>query len=194
MGASSPFAADIAGNPTATSVVYDGDSNEDLFNGLQTYDGSNYWGQIVLHNTTRGNSRKIVSVDRGTNTITTTSSTDDWADNDVLTTQSTTNVSAGYVDLDLSAQIASTDIGAIFSCILADQSSTGASRTTLLHPFETYDSGKKQGIFPALADQRIDMPIPLAIVSQKITCDMDGAHGNSLLAIQVVGTYEYADT
>ncbi|GAH81361.1 unnamed protein product, partial [marine sediment metagenome] len=93
---SSPFTALINGNPTATSVVYDNDLLENsLPAGPQC-------GRLVLYNTTRGNSRLIVTSVRGTNTITTVASTDDWADGDSLTTLSSIiGVVAEMMDLDV---------------------------------------------------------------------------------------------
>ena len=83
----SPFDALINGNPTATSVVYDNDTRE---NSLPNPAVSPQFGKVILHNITRGNSRKITSVNFATNTITTESSSDDWADNDIITIGSPT--------------------------------------------------------------------------------------------------------
>lgn len=92
------FSGTINGTPTTTTVAYDADSSEtslDVDAGGGTIDG-----RIILYNTTRGNSRLAVDVDTATNTITTESSSDNWADNDAITIVGQTQ--SGMVDLDIS--------------------------------------------------------------------------------------------
>jgi len=191
----SVFSGLINGAPTATSVVYDGDSNEDMFNGMQAYNGTTRWGQIILHNTTRGNSRKIVSVNLVTNTITTTSSTDDWADDDVITCQSQTNVTAGFFDLDLSAKIAATDAAIYALLLLRDYEGVGdANRFVTFHPYEAYEASKTSNNECTLANEHNNMLFFMPAYSQKITV-MFGTGLNDCLVVSAVhGTMEYADT
>lgn len=179
----------------ATHVPYDGDSNEDMFSGLQTYNGTTYWGQIVLHNTTRSNSRKIVSVDRANNVITTTSSTDDWADDDVITCQSQTNAQAGYFDVDLSDNVAATDTGILMWAAFTDkEGNDDASRYVMFHTYEAYDNGKRFWLTAYNANEQNGTTTLLPIVSQKMTMFLGSGCNGVDIAISVLGTSEYADT
>jgi hypothetical protein len=187
-----PFAAKINGAPSATEVVYDTDSNEDFFNGLQS--GASWWGRIVLHNTTRGNSRKVVSVDRGTNTITTESSTDDWADDDNITTQSQTNTYAGYFDVDLSASVPSTWTAILINAVFYDRSGVDqALRDAFFHPYEDTDWGKAFALSARGADQSVSSQLWIHIISQKITMLLRSTTDASIW-FNVAGHAEYADT
>lgn len=191
----SPFDGVINGNPTATSVVYDGDSKETMFTGLSGYDGSTYWGQIILHNTTRGNSRKIASVNVATNTITTTSSTDDWADDDVITCQSTTNTQAGFFDVDVSAQIAATTEAILMFAVIDDtEGNQDNSRYIMFHPYESYNSGKRQWINANLANIKGQGVYPIKLASQKFTMWMASGCVTINIVLSVVAELEYADT
>lgn len=68
------FAASINGTPTKTSIVYDGETNEsELTAGDTLYNMSDDYS-----------TRTVVSVDTGTSTITTSSSSDSWANDDVI--------------------------------------------------------------------------------------------------------------
>lgn len=194
------FAGDIdaagSGGLTATNVPYDGDSNEDFFNGLAAYDGSNYWGQLVLHNTDKGNSRKIVDVDTATDVIMTTSSTDDWADNDAITCQSQVNTTSGYVDIDLSDSVASTTAVLYFSVYFQNKVASNDDQNVMyVHPYESYDIGKQQTVRANLASMITQVPMIMSIVDQKMTIRVrtDGT-GDFAIFFVVSGYYEYADT
>ena len=190
----SPFSGLINGVPTSTSVVYDGDTNEDMFDGLEAYDGTTRWGQIILHNTTRGNSRKIVSVDIATNTITTTASTDDWADNDVITCQSQTNLAGGYFDIDMSKKIASTVIAIILKASVWNRSAdVTALRNLRLHPFEARDVGKEIEVYASIAGEVSVIQLLMPVLSQKFTARFI-LFTNHYIALAVQGYIEYADT
>lgn len=196
VGADSPFTAAInaagSGGLTATNVPYDGDANENMFEGLYPYDGSTYWGQIVLHNTTRGNSRNIVSVDRANNVIVTTSSTDDWADDDALTVNSPT--CDAYFDIDLSDFVTTTMAAINISVYLSDVSAGAASgRRIELHPYVTYDAGKKIQSYNSLASQQSFISYIMPVVSQKI-CLRFVSHTDTFMTYRVSGYWEYADT
>lgn len=192
--ANSPFTAKI-NNPTppgtgltTTSVVYDGDTGEGSLEGI--YTGSGYWGRVVLYNTSKGNSRKIVSVNTATNTITTESSTDNWADNDDITTRSQTVTSAedDYFDVDLSAQISS-DVRAIaIFGYFADASGTAyAGKVLRFHPYTTYDDGKRSYISCALASERSTLYFILPVYSQKISMNYVGSTYASVIVTSVKG-------
>ncbi len=198
-GAKSGFAAKInsggSGGLTATNVPYDNDSREDMFNGLTAYDGTNYWGQIVLHNTTRGNSRKIVSVDRANNVITTTSSTDDWADNDDITTNSPTAGITRLFDMDLSAQVGSEVIALLCNAYIQDnEGAYDSARRLLFHPFESYNDGKLYSLCPLIAYSRADLFFIIPVASQKIIMSFENGCEDCYFAFRVIGRFEYADT
>lgn len=188
-----PFTAKINGAPTSTSVVYDGDANENLFNGL--WAGATFWGRIILHNTTRGNSRKVVSVNLATNTITTESSTDDWADNDDITTQSQTNAAVGMFDLDLSASVPATWAAILINGKFLDNSGAGGgnSRDAWWHPYEAIDYGKLVilGAYAANSGQGAQFWVPL--ISQKLCMHFRNTTDAAIWLV-VAGHAEYADT
>ena len=191
--AASPFSAVINGNPTATSVVYDGEANENMLNGLAS--GAGYWGRIILHNTTRSNSRKIVSVDIGTNTITTESSTDDWANNDVVTCQSQTNVQTGYIDVDVSAEVpATTDSIFIFAAFQDNENNSDDNRALYFHPYEAYDAGKRQWVSAKSALDAHTLTLPLKIISQKFTMLAYLGCVDVHVVLAVKASVEFADT
>jgi hypothetical protein len=183
--ANSPFTAKINGTPTTTSVVYDGDTGEGSLEGI--YAGSGYWGRVVLYNTTRGNSRKIVSVNTATNTITTEASTDNWADNDDITTHSPT-VQNDFFDVDLSAQISS-DVRAIaIFGYFADTSGTAyAGKVLRFHPYATYDDGKRTYIPCRLASDANTLYFILPVYSQKISMNYVGSTYASVIVTAVKG-------
>jgi len=188
-----PFTALINGAPTATSVVYDGEANESFFNGLQA--GAGYWGRIVLRNTTRGNSRKVVSVNLDTNTITTESSTDDWADGDNLTTQSQINAFVGMFDVDLSASVPATWAAILINGKLVDNSGDpgGTTRDAWWHPYEALDYGKLcvVGAYAANSGQAMQFWIP--VISQKMCMHFRNSTDVATWSA-VIGHAEYADT
>ena len=189
----SPFSAVINGAPTATSVVYDGELKESMLIGLSS--GAEKWGRIILHNTTRSNSRKIVSVNVTTNTITTESSTDDWADDDVITCQSQTNTTAGYFDVDVSAEVpATTDAIFLFTCLDDTEGNQDNSRYVMFHPYEVYDQGKRQWINANLANIKGQGVYPLKILSQKFTMWMASGCVTVNIILTVKAEVEYADT
>jgi hypothetical protein len=191
----SPFSARINGNPTATSVVYDNDTNEDMFNIMFGYNGNTFWGRIVLHNTTRGNYRYITAVNKWVNTITTTSSADDWADNDDITVQSQTNTQSGYFDVDLSTKIAATDVG--IDLVIAASDSEGAydsQRVIYAHPYEPYDPGKQVPLYLTAPCQGNTMSVPIKVIDRKITLKYGTGLEVGFVQFQATGTYEYADT
>jgi len=190
-----------SGGLTATNVPYDGDSEEDMFNGLDAQDTTNYWGWIVLHNTTRSNSRKIVSVDRTNNVITTESSTDDWADNDDITTESQTNVGWGsykFFDIDLSEvdKVATTDTALLLAVRFRNNTATANNGNILVvHPYEAFDAGKRYFLKATAASQSCCGLMLVPIISQKITmCVSTEGQDDFEIYCAVLGRLEYADT
>lgn len=191
-GATSPFSGKINSNPTSTSVVYDGESNENCLKGVQS--GATRWGRFVLHNTTRGTSRLVVSWDVDMNTITTEPSTDDWADDDDITLQSQTCTQAGYMDVDLSDELGTAEIVAYIQFEALDKSAAAQSgRRVMVHPFETYDAGKRLMCPAALANEFTVVAGLVPINSQKLCVFFDD-FTDAAIQIAVLATVEHADT
>jgi len=201
------FAGDIDDNAgahggqglDATHVPYDGDTYEDMFKNMSAYDGSDYWGQIILHNTTRSNSRKIVSADLVNKVLVTSASADDWADDDVITTESQTNEGSStleFFDIDIS-DFVGTSVDAIILFIAFDNQTAGGDTQNALffHPYETYNMGKRQWMTSALASQKNTGSFTLAVISQKITvCAWQSGTNDNAVVLAVKGTIEFADT
>ena len=187
-----------SGGLTTTNVPYDGDSEENMFSGLFAYDGSDYWGQIILHNTDKGNSRNIVSVDRTNNVITTTSSTDDWADDDVITTESQTNTGGAqeYFDIDISDNIGTSADAVVLVAVMQNNTVNNNSNNNLyVHPYETYALGKRQWLKCAVANECSNMLMVMPVISQKITVSVhNGGVDDFYVILSCVGKIEYADT
>jgi len=188
--AASPFSGKINGNPTATSVVYDGEVNENCLKNISV--GAARWGRFVLHNTTRGNSRLIVDFDEVTNEITTEPSTDDWANNDDITAQSQTCIQAGYMDVDLSNEISSDEVVAYIQIEAFEHSGVAGNRV-IVHPYEAYNSGKRLMCAAYLANEFSVVSGLLPIIDQKL-CVYFGAFTDFTPQISVLATLEYADT
>lgn len=132
-----------SGGLTATNVPYDtiasGDERDFL---ISPNDGTSL-GRIIMHNTTKGNSRLVTTVDTANNKFATVSSTDDWADTNDITISSQVVVPGGYeyMDIDLSQQ---TEIPLLTRALAIqltakDSGSVGSCHT---HPFETFASSK----------------------------------------------------
>ena len=173
----SSFEAQINGTPTATTVVYDNDVQE---NSLPDPTARPQWGKVILHNITRGNSRKITNVNLATNTITTESSVDDWADNDIITIGSQTcDYKAGYTysryfDVDISAEVPATAIAVLVQISNNEQSGMGAVNQNGMgtHPFTTYSTAQAVGQFATAGYQRSMSFIVIPVYSQKICIEL----------------------
>lgn len=192
-GAAGPFSAVINGTPSATSVVYDGEANENMVNGLAS--GAAQWGRIILHNTDKGNSRKMVSVNLGTKAIATESSTDDWADDDVITVQSQTNANVGYFDVDVSAEVPATaNAILVFVLIYDNEGNLDTNRYMTIHPYEAYNAGKRQYLHAAQANDRGEALFMIKVIDQKVTMEFESGCVDVGIITSVKGIAEYADT
>lgn len=185
------FTAKINGNPTATSVTYDGEANENFWRGIAS--GASQWGRVILRNTTRGNSRKVVTVNRTTNVITTESSTDDWANNDNLTTYSSVVGYSQYFDIDVSAEVPATTSALIVRMNTRDQSGAATSRSLRVHPYQSYSSGYSNEAAINLANEQSIGLALVPMVSQKIACLFAG-FADVFALLTVAGYVEPADT
>lgn len=183
--ANSPFSAGITGTPTPTTVVYTTPTNEGSLEGI--YTGSGYWGRIILYNPFRGTTRKIISVNTTTHTITTEASSDEWNNLDGITTHSPT-VENDFFDVDLSAQISS-DVRAIAVFgYFADTSGTAyGSKVLRFHPYTTYDDGKRCYIPCRLASDSNTLYFVMATYSQKISMNYVGSTYASVIVTSVKG-------
>jgi len=179
------FAGKINGAPTATTVVYNNDTKEGSLVGIQS--GSNYWGRIMLWNSTRSTYRKIVTVNTDTNTITTESSNDSWASGDNITTDSPvcSYSTTPYFELDLSASVPSTAKAVMLSVQLNAGSYTGA--WVGIHPFTAYDGGKMMVVASLLAGESTTIPFLMPVYSQKICMTFVGTFIVSLVQVKVRG-------
>jgi hypothetical protein len=151
---STPFVGKINGSPTATSVVYDTDTNE---NSLNLTFVSMADTKVLLHNLTRGNYRYLSGVNVATNTITTVSSEDDWEDNDDITTDSQTvaHPYGGFIDLDVSEYINSTTTGIAFQAQVKELAD--GFYYMQFHPYETWSAAKEISLAtPAIATGAYD--------------------------------------
>jgi len=199
MTEASVFSAVINGNPTSTSIPYDGDSKEGMFAGMSAYDGTNFWGKIILHNTTKSESVKIETVNTATNTITVEANSPDdsnlWDDEDVITCQSQTNAQAGYFDIDMSDYVTSTMVALNLAFINGDtEGNYDAARYIMLHPYEVYDAGKRFWTFATNANEQNGVTVTMPVVGQKLTVFYGAGCAGVSFVLSVLGYYEYADT
>jgi len=187
----SDFQSTINGAPTSTTVVY-GTVTSGAENVINVASSSQL-GKMVLHNTTRGTSRLISSVVTGTNTITTVSSTDSWADTDAIEIRSQTVDPGGapyMIDIDLSQSTSA--IPATARSILLDvsNSDTGAAgRFFGTHPFETYGASKQVLQYSrTLGTNRAYRTIAVSLLQSRfcIRVDASGA-GTAFYTVRLMG-------
>lgn len=164
------FVATINGAPSATSVVYNAPSSgaENVIN----VGSSSELAKLVLWNSTRSTGRLISSVNTGTNTITTVSSTDAWASTDSVTIRSQTNTdtvgTSRFCELDLSqtTEIPLHTRALVVFIIVAD--SGGAGENAILHPYEAGASSKRRTKTTQTA-QNIDGEYHLPLYDRRFT-------------------------
>ena len=177
------------GGLTATNVPYAGDSNEKtLVPGPAAYDG-----YIILHNTTRGNSRRVVNIDRTNNFITTVNSVDDWADNDVLEAESQTCVAGviRFMDFDISGQVPATCVAVALEIAAYGD----GEEIFYVQPYEAYGAGKIQQVYSGSTGGRIYKTFILKVNSQKICIAWMASGANAFsVYIRCIGYWENADT
>jgi len=174
-----------------------------MFNGLSTYHAVNFWGQIILHNTTKSESCKIVSVDRTNDVITVTADSPDdvsaWDDDDVITTESQINegnVNYEYFDMDVSTNVG-TGVAAIVVQVVFQNNTANANANNFLaiHPYDSYSHGKRQWCKCAVANECTNLIVLPLVISQKITlCVYNGGEDDFYVILSCVGKIEYADT
>lgn len=135
------FSALINGAPAGSNVVYDTVTGNE--NSIAPTSAA-WEGKLVLHNTTRGNSALISTVNTGTNTITLTDSVPGtWANNDSIQVNSTTcNTGAPpyYFDVDVSGIVPSTCVAIYLRC---NPNDIGGPVLGYSHPYATYAAAKQ---------------------------------------------------
>ena len=103
--------------------------------------GASQLFKVLLHNTTRGTSRKVTA--RSGNVLTTESSSDSWADEDLLTAQSQTNTNSDnghvWIDLDGSGYFSELDVGVY---VIGTGTALGTTYGIQYHPFEAFAQSK----------------------------------------------------
>lgn len=168
---STKFTATINGTPTTTSVVYNNalTGNENVLN----VQAAGQLAKAVLHNTTRGNSRLIDSVNVATNTITTVASTDNWANTDAITIASPTvisdNGSADYIELDLSQTTAIPALARMIRTQLYKLDTGAVGQRVDTHPFETFVAVKEQVWFTQASSVYVTDVPDTPLINRKFT-------------------------
>ncbi len=185
------FTGTINGAPTATSVVYTvSTGNEDIFAVL----GTGELAKIMLYNSTRGTYRLITACNTGTNTLTTVSSTDAWANGDTITVlyQTINDTTAGqtFVGLDLSQQ---SEIPILARSVILQggvQDTGGAGRTLLFHPNEALSTSKILTVQITQTTQQnayhVSFPLINRILGMKTVAT---GTGTALTVIKLAGYY-----
>jgi len=151
------------------------------------------------HNTTKSESVLIEAVDIDTNTIAVEANSPDdsdtWDDEDDITVQSQTNAQAGYFDLDLSDKLSSDDTVAVFFGSWFDtEGNADSARYVMYHTYEAYNAGKRVWLCAYLADEQNTLIWLMPVISQKITVMFGSGVNGAGLALNILGTIEYADT
>ena len=171
------FEATINGAPSATSVVYNapGAGAENVIVPVSPTE----LAKARLWNTTRGTYRLITAVNQGTNTITTVSSTDSWADTDAITIESQTTTVADayrYIELDFSQDtVAVPELACVLEFEVLKQDSGGAV-FTVFHPFEARAEAKEKGAQNPGANVRAYRTIFMPLI-QRVFCYRSNTSG-----------------
>jgi hypothetical protein len=181
-GATTPMTCLINGNPTATSVVYDTEANEMDWTAARL-------GLLVVYNITRGTSRLVSAINKTTNTMTTVSTTDAWANNDSLTLLSQT-VGNTYIDVDMitnsNPAIPVTATGLKLEILLMEQTRLGANEDMIVHPTSTWAVGSEQYLKALVLSRFSCLTVDVPLVNNKISFKVR-AGTNVYVVIQVVG-------
>lgn len=139
---SSIFTGVINGAPTTTSVVYTvSTGSEDIL--VPT--NSTELSKLMLWNTTRGTHRLITAVNTTTNTITTVSSSDSWADTDVITIADQTisdPLTEKFCGFDLSQQSEIPILARAIAVNTTTNDSNGGGSFRQFHTYTSYNVSK----------------------------------------------------
>lgn len=190
----SNFVATINGAPTPTSVVYNAPS-AGAENTIAPIAGM--LTRIVLHCTAGagiGTSRIMTAVNTGTNTITTVSSIDAWANGDTITAQSQTAVAAGpqfFYDLELTGQTVVPLLARSikFNLLAFD---TGGAVTSVGHPFETNSPSKTVQASNEVAGGQVWNFVDIKLTEQKFCFSWGASGAATALPILRIQGYDLA--
>jgi len=193
---SSPFTAEIDGSPSNTEVVYDNEENE---YSLPDPAGFPQWGKVILHNITRGSSRRIVGVNLATKTITTETSTDNWNDGDVITIGSQTCVDvlpghdySRFFDIDLSEEVpatATTALIELYNC-KAGAAVTSWQNNVILHPYHAHSGANERWTTSFPQDWMGIYTFTVSVVEQRICLALSRLHASTLVLLRLRGYWE----
>lgn len=188
-----------SGGLTTTNVPYKNDVRENSLPEMPTYP---QFGRVILYNITRGNSRRITGVNLATNVITTESSTDNWANNDVITIGSRTctyllgQTYSRYFDVDISAEVPASAFAVLLEVFNVEMSGVGAHLQNCFgcHPFEAF-ADSKASHHSAAAPRQVSMSYIVIPVRDRRICVQIGAFGsvnasNTIALIRLRGYWE----
>ena len=131
-----------------------------------------------------------MSVNTGTNTITTVSSSDSWGDTDAITIESQTCTSADaykFIDLDLTQTTVIPDL-ARGIWIDAVKTDTGAAHYTTFSPWAAFGAGSDFSYRNAVAGVGISRPFYIPLIQRRFCyrSDASGA-GTATDVIKIMG-------
>jgi hypothetical protein len=146
--ARSQWSSTINGTPSGTSVVYNIGGTWQGEDAIECGGSGNNLGKAVLHNTTRGDSALISTVNTGTNTITLTATVPGtWQSGDTITPHSQTNTtsvsSAYWYDIYCTDTDSILPLTTTLWMYLQVWKSGGTGYGTLVHPWESNVGAKR---------------------------------------------------
>lgn len=149
-------------------------------------------GKMVLHNTTRGTSRLVTSLDAANDWIGTVASADAWANNDSITIESQTVTRPGatkQIDVELSQQTEVPLLARSIACIIF-KADSGSVQTSYLHPFEAYGVTKLFTVLNFNVANVSSSLFPINLVSQTFTVAWDASGvGTTTTSYALAGYY-----
>lgn len=179
------FISTINGVPAGAALVYGAVTGNE--NSIKPAAGTEL-AKLVLHNTTRGDSALIDSVDTGTNTITLTAAVPgSWANGDAIQVNSLTNTdtssSAYFFDLDLtSADNTVIPASTVSLNMTLTWIEAASSLNSFFHPYVTGSGSKRQNI-TSVAGVGIRGMADVPLIDRKFTL-LSQASGANTATIQ----------
>jgi hypothetical protein len=165
----SDFVATINGAPTSTSFVYNAPSAGDE-KVLAPY-SANQLALLVVWNTTRGTERLVTAVNTGTNTVTTVSSTDAWANGDTVTIRSQIlpwPSSPYFIDVDISQQSEIPETARTLHMQIAKLDTGAGNLFHMLHPYVAFSEPKIINMFNQVAAYWCYAFAPIPLIDQRL--------------------------
>lgn len=189
----SDFSSTINGAPSATSVVY-GAITTGAENTIDV-DTASQLGKPRLFNSTRSTYRLITDVDVATNTITTVSSTDTWANTDAITIRSQTNTATSggsyFYELDMSQSTTTVPVltrSLLVGVFLND--SGGSNEVGILHPYEANDTSKQLTTRTQAAGIQIALQWQIPLIDGKFTYRVSASGAGTMnQSVRLIGYF-----